>query len=237
MRGDFQDTETKMTGNIPVMIVFLAEAGGLSEGLTEAGSHMMNYLRDHILLGLLTVAVLVAVFITLIWYRICIRKLKGFNRDLRECSEMIEKQRQQESELRKELEKKQKELETALQTAQAAINEKTALLTDLENASWMARLASFRYELKSRKRSGSSFLYSLWPNDENGEPLRFEDWVHPDDIPVFVRDLEEMQQTRKPGEVATFSFRIGKEPDQRYIRALTSLDLSNPDEPAVAGIL
>ena len=110
-------------------------------------------------------------------------------------------------------------------------------MTSLENASQMARLASFRYGLKTRRRTGSAFLRSLWPDDENGEPLRFEDWVHPDDIPVFVRDLEEMQQTRKPGEVATFSFRTGKGADLRYIRALTSLDLSDPDEPAVAGIL
>ena len=110
-------------------------------------------------------------------------------------------------------------------------------MTSLENASSMARLASFRYELKTRRRSGSSLLYSLWPNDENGEPLRFEDWVHPDDIPVFVRDLEEMRQLRKPGEIATFSFRTGKAPDLRYIRALTSLDVSDPDEPAVVGIL
>ena len=111
-------------------------------------------------------------------------------------------------------------------------------MTSMENASQMARLASFRYGLKTRRRSGSSFLPSLWPDDENGEPLRFEDWVHPDDIPVFVRDLEGLEHgSRKPGEIATFSFRTGKAPNLRYIRALTSLDLSDPDEPAVAGIL
>ena len=110
-------------------------------------------------------------------------------------------------------------------------------VTGLENASQMARLASFRYELKTRRRSGSSFLYSLWPDDENGEPIRFEDWVHPDDIPVFAGELEKMQHSRKPGEIATFSFRTGKAPNLRYIRALTSLDLTNPDDPAVEGIL
>ena len=111
-------------------------------------------------------------------------------------------------------------------------------VTNMENASQMARLASFRYGLKTRKRSGSSFLHSLWPDDENGEPIRFEDWVHPDDIPVFVRDLEEMEHgSRKPGEIATFSFRTGKAPNLRYIRALTSLDLSDPEEPTVVGIL
>jgi len=107
----------------------------------------------------------------------------------------------------------------------------------LENASQMARLAWFRYEIRTRRRSGSSLLYSLWPNDESGEPLRFEDWVHPDDIPAFARDLAEVQQTRKPGGVATFSFRAGKGQNLRYIRALTMLDLSDPNEPAVAGIL
>ena len=110
-------------------------------------------------------------------------------------------------------------------------------MTSLENASGMARLASFRYEIKTRKRSGSSLLYSLWPNDENGEPIRFEDWVYPDDIPIFSRELEKMEKMEKPGETATFSFRIGQTSSLRYIRALVSLDLSNPDEPAVAGIL
>jgi len=110
-------------------------------------------------------------------------------------------------------------------------------MTSLENASGMARLAAFRYELKTRKRSGSSILYSIWPNDENGEPIRFEDWVYPDDIPVFARVLETMETSHKPGETATFSFRIGQTSSLRYIRALVSLDLSNPDEPAVAGIM
>ena len=110
-------------------------------------------------------------------------------------------------------------------------------MSSLENASNMARLASFRYEIKTRKRSGSSLLYSLWPNDENGEPMRFEDWVYPDDIPLFARELETMEHSHKQGETATFSFRIGQTSSLRYIRALVSLDLSNPDEPAVAGIL
>ena len=208
-----------MFDNISAIIVFFADAGGQPEGVTEAGSQLVDYLQTHILLGLLAEAVLVGVVMTLIWYRISLRKLAALNKELKEHSETIEKQRQQESELRKELEKKQQELEAAVQTAQTADNEKTNLLANLENASWMARLASFRYEFKTRKRSGSSFLYSLWPDDENGEPLRYEDWVHPDDIPVFTRDLEEMQKTRKPGEIATFSFRTDKAPDLRYIRA------------------
>ena len=110
-------------------------------------------------------------------------------------------------------------------------------MLSLENASGMARLASFRYNIKTRRRSGSSFLYSLWPNDENGAPVRFEEWVYPDDIPLFARELEKLEQSQKTGETATFSFRIGQTSSLRYIRALASLDRSNPDEPAVAGIL
>ena len=110
-------------------------------------------------------------------------------------------------------------------------------MTSLENASRMARLAWFRYELRSHRRTGSKLLYSIWPEDENGVPIRFEEWVHPDDIPIFARDLQEIEHSRKPGETSTFSFRIGKAPNLRYIRALTSLDMSDPDEPAVVGIL
>ena len=110
-------------------------------------------------------------------------------------------------------------------------------MTNLDNASQMAHLAWFRYAISTRQRSGSSLLDSLWPLDENGTPIRFEEWVHPDDIPNFSRQLEEVVRSRKPGEIATFSFRIGKAPDLRYIRALTSLDMSDPNEPAVVGIL
>ena len=90
--------------------------------LQSSSFDMMDYLRDHILLVLLAVAVLVAGLITMIGYRISIRKLEEFNRELKENAETIEKQRQQESGLRKQLEKKQEDLEAALQTAQAANN-------------------------------------------------------------------------------------------------------------------
>ena len=66
---------------------------------------------------------------------------------MKEYSEAIEKQRQQESELREQLEKKQ---------------------ADLEDASELARLASFHYDFDSRERTGSSHILSeLWPEDEN----------------------------------------------------------------------
>ena len=110
-------------------------------------------------------------------------------------------------------------------------------MNNLDNASQMAHLAWFRYAINTRQRSGSRLLDSLWPLDESGMPIRFEEWVYPDDIPNFARQLEEVERSRKPGEIATFSFRTGKAPDLRYIRALTSLDMSEPDEPAVVGIL
>ena len=110
-------------------------------------------------------------------------------------------------------------------------------MVSLENASGMARLAAFRYEIKTHRRSGSSILYSIWPNDENGNPIRFEDWVYPDDIPIFARVLEKMEHSQEQGETATLSFRVGQASSLRYIRALVSLDLSNPDEPAVTGIM
>ena len=110
-------------------------------------------------------------------------------------------------------------------------------MVSLENASGMARLAAFRYEIKTHRRSGSSILYSIWPNDENGNPIRFQDWVYPDDIPIFARVLEKMEHSQEQGETATLSFRVGQASSLRYIRALVSLDLSNPDEPAVTGIM
>ena len=110
-------------------------------------------------------------------------------------------------------------------------------MASLENASEMARLASFRYDLKTRKRSGSTLLYSLWPSDENGEPLDFKDWVYPDDVPVFARETEALQ-SRKPGETATFSFRVGQTSHLRYYRAMVALDRSaSSGGSEVVGIL
>ena len=110
-------------------------------------------------------------------------------------------------------------------------------MANLENASGMARLASFRYELKSRKRTGSSLLKTLWPDDENGEPLRFEDWVHPDDVPLFGHAMDQLEQSGKQNETVNISFRVGQTSSLRYYRAMVSLDLSNPHEPAITGIL
>jgi len=70
---------------------------------------------------------------SLIGARLNNQKLAGINRELREYSETIEKQRQLESELRKQLEKKQEELEAALQMAQAACHAKTTFLSNMSH--------------------------------------------------------------------------------------------------------
>ena len=94
---------------------------------------IMDYLREHVLLAVLVVAIFVALAVTLFGYRISIRKLEEFNGELMAHSETIEKQRQQESELRKQLEKKQNELEDALQMAQNANRAKTAFLSNMSH--------------------------------------------------------------------------------------------------------
>ena len=70
---------------------------------------------------------------SLIGARLNNQKLAGLNRELREYSETIEKQRQEEKELRKQLEKKQAELEDALQMAQAANRAKTTFLSNMSH--------------------------------------------------------------------------------------------------------
>ena len=223
-----------MIDNIFTMIALWSGADGLAEILTEAGSRMMDHLRDHILLVLLATAVLVEVVITLLRSRSNLRKQEVFHRKLKERSETIEKQRQQESELRKELEKKQKELEAALQTAQTAYHEKAAVLTDLEEASELARLASFHYDFNSRKRTGSNLVRELWPEDENGNALLEEQWVCPEDIPIFKQNIKALLE--KKSETAQFSFRVGGAADDlRHYRMKLSLDPHNPK--AVNGIV
>ena len=70
---------------------------------------------------------------SLIGARLNNQKLAGVNRELREYTETIEKQRQLEAELRKQLEKKQEELEAALQMAQAACHAKTTFLSNMSH--------------------------------------------------------------------------------------------------------
>jgi len=195
--------------------------------IQSSGFNMMDFLRDHILMVLFLVVVLVAGLITLIGYRISIRKLAGFNRELLERSETIEKQRQQESELRKQL-------EDALQTAQAASNEKSAVLTDLEDASELARLASFHYDFNTRIRTGSNLLCELWPTDETGRALFEEEFVYPEDLPIFKENMRALFE--KKSENVQFSFRVGKDAsDLRHYRMKLTIDSRNPN--AVTGIV
>ena len=87
---------------------------------------LMDFLREHILWAFLAVAILAALLMALIGTRLNNRKLAGINRELKEYSETIEKQR-------KELEEKQNELEDALQMAQAANRAKTTFLSNMSH--------------------------------------------------------------------------------------------------------
>ena len=111
-------------------------------------------------------------------------------------------------------------------------------MTDLETASDMARLASFHFEIGSRKRTGSNLIREIWPEDENGEALVEEKWVHPDDLPLFKRTMAELIAKNRPNEAVQFSFRVVPAPDDiRYYRMNVMLDLSNPDAAGVTGII
>ena len=100
----------------------------------------MDFLEEHILPVIITVAIIVALLVALVGYTISNRrlavinrKLAGMNRKLREHTETIEKQRLQEAELRKQLEKKQEQLEEALQMAQSASHAKTKFLSNMSH--------------------------------------------------------------------------------------------------------
>ena len=93
----------------------------------------MDFLREHIMPVIVTVAFLVALFVALVGYVFSNRKLAGINRELVAYSETIENQRRQEAELRKQLEKKQNELEDALRMAQTASRAKTTFLSSMSH--------------------------------------------------------------------------------------------------------
>ena len=94
---------------------------------------LMDYLRDHILQAIITVAIIAAMIVALIVYQISNRKLAGINRELKDYSETIEKQRQEETELREQLERQQIELGKTLQLAQAANRAKTTFLSNMSH--------------------------------------------------------------------------------------------------------
>ena len=87
---------------------------------------IMDFLREHILSVVLTVALLAALIVALVVYWTGNRKLAAMNRELKEYSETIERQRRQESELRGHL-------EDALQMAQSANKAKTTFLSNMSH--------------------------------------------------------------------------------------------------------
>ena len=211
-----------------------------------ASYRLVDVFLDHLGLFVTLITVIAAVIIALLMRDIRRTRLRmaekeaisarmaETNRKLMEHAETIEKQRQQESELREQLEKKQKELEAALQTAQTAYNEKTTVLKELEDASQLARLASFHYNFNTCIRTGSNLVNELWPEDENGNALKEEQWVYPEDISVFKQNVNALLQ--KKSETVQFSFRVGNSPDDlRYYRMKLTLDPHTPN--AVTGIV
>ena len=85
-----------------------------------------DFLREHMVAALAVAAVLVALVVALVGYHVGNARLAGVNRKLREHAAMIEEQRRQ-------LEKKQGELEVALHLAQIANNAKTAFLGNMSH--------------------------------------------------------------------------------------------------------
>ena len=177
---------------------------------------IMDFFRDHFLMFNGTIAALLILLVFIVGNRISNRKLTRMNRELevayremKENSETIEKQRL-------DLERKQE---------------------DLEGASEIARLASFHYEIYSHKRTGSSQINELWPVDENGEAIPEEQWVHPEDLPVFKENMNSLIGKNVANETVQFSFRVGPTDNIHYYRMKVKLDLSKPGAPMVTGIM
>ncbi len=177
---------------------------------------ILDFIRDHFLLFHGTIIVLLTLIVLIVGNRISNRKLTRMNRELevayremKENSETIEKQRL-------DLERKQE---------------------DLEGASEIARLASFHYEIYSHKRTGSSLINELWPVDENGEAIPEEQWVHPEDLPVFKENMNSLIGKNVANETVQFSFRVGPADNIHYYRMKVKLDLSKPEVPMVTGIM
>ena len=93
----------------------------------------MDFLQDHILSAVISAAILAALIMALFVYGVSNRKLEKINRKLKDYSETIEKQMEQESKLRQQLEKRQDELDVALQMAQAANRAKTTFLSNMSH--------------------------------------------------------------------------------------------------------
>ncbi len=94
---------------------------------------LLDLLRKHILAAILAGAILAALLVALAGSRFSNRRLEEINQALIEYSETIEQQGIQESELRKQLERKQVDLEEALRMAQSANRAKTTFLSNMSH--------------------------------------------------------------------------------------------------------
>ena len=92
-----------------------------------------DFIQDHLLPVILLVAALVALVVAMADYFIRNRRLEEANRSLVRNAGIIDRQRRQEAELRKQLEKQQDELRLALQMAQSANQAKTAFLSNMSH--------------------------------------------------------------------------------------------------------
>jgi PAS domain S-box-containing protein len=111
-------------------------------------------------------------------------------------------------------------------------------MLELEGASEMARLASFRFDFKTNKRIGSTrILRELWPEDENGNALLEEQWVHPEDLPFFKQNMKLLLDGKAPNGTVDFSFRVCASDDIRYYRMQVMIDRSDPSGSSVNGIV
>ena len=142
-RNDFQLRMAFAEGDVGLMLLMNRGLTMLDPDFINNASYsyvgriytfsLRDYLQEHILLVTIQAAFLAALLVALVSYWFSNRKLTGINRELKEYSETIEKQRQQEAELRQQLEKKQNELEDTLQMAQAASRAKTTFLNNMSH--------------------------------------------------------------------------------------------------------
>ncbi|MBP5787049.1 MAG: response regulator [Kiritimatiellae bacterium] len=92
-----------------------------------------DFLREHFLSALLLAAFLAGLVVVAVAFRISNRKLGKINRALVAYSETIEEQSLKEADLRRDLERKQGQLEDALHMAQSANRAKTAFLSSMSH--------------------------------------------------------------------------------------------------------
>ena len=94
---------------------------------------LMDVLRRHTVAAIVLAAFLAALLVVLVLFRLSNRKLSGINQALTEYAETIEEQRLMEADLRKELVKKQGELEIALHMAESSSRAKSIFLSNVSH--------------------------------------------------------------------------------------------------------